>query len=43
MDILHLNNIQNVLDEYVSKNAVAGVNVLIYKDFLFWNNTNKRF
>ncbi len=32
MDILHLNNIQNVLDEYVSKKALAGANVLIYKD-----------
>lgn len=32
MDILHLNNIQKLLDEYVSKKALAGVNVLIYKD-----------
>ena len=32
MDIAHLNFIQNVLDEYVAKQAVAGANVLIYKD-----------
>lgn len=32
MDISHLSCIQNVLDEYVSKKAVAGANVLIFKD-----------
>ena len=32
MDISHLSCIQNVLDEYTSKKAVAGANVLIFKD-----------
>ena len=32
MDVSHLSCIQNVLDEYVSKKAVAGANVLICKD-----------
>lgn len=32
MNIGHLNKIQNVFDSFVSKNEVAGVNLLIYKD-----------
>ena len=32
MNLNHLNNIQTVLDEYVYKKLVAGVNVLIFKD-----------
>ena len=32
MNINHLSNIQPTLDNYTSKNHVAGVNVLIYKD-----------
>ena len=32
MQINHLNNIQNVIEEYTSSKQVAGVNVLLYKD-----------
>ncbi len=32
MDITHLNNIQNVLDNAVEANKIAGVNLLVYKD-----------
>ena len=32
MNLNHLNNIQSVIDEFTSKNLVAGVNVLVYKD-----------
>ena len=32
MNVNNLNNIQNVLEEYIAKKLVAGVNVLLYKD-----------
>ena len=32
MNLNHLNNIQSVINDFTSKNHVAGVNVLVYKD-----------
>ena len=32
MNLNHLNNIQTVIDDFTSKNHVAGVNILLYKD-----------
>ena len=32
MNVNNLNNIQNVLGEYIAKKLVAGVNILLYKD-----------